>query len=144
MKTYLNISIPVDGVAIVSCYSLLGSFFSPPLLLPNENVMSCTENLEPCLAKLCIISSTQNTNIISSRLSFETGLSNSEDLWEQIKPQTEIQLSADMCPINNLHNPQIMKDKIVHERSTGEYILSSIRMENKRQYLQLNDDKTSK
>lgn len=122
----------------------LVAFSPPPLLLPNENVMSCTENLEPCLAKLCIISSTQNTNIISSRLSFETGLSNSEDLWEQIKPQTEIQLSADMCPINNLHNPQIMKDKIVHERSTGEYILSSIRMENKRQYLQLNDDKTSK
>lgn len=85
--------------------------------------MSCTENLEPCLAKLCIISSTQNTNIISSRLSFETGLSNSEDLWVQIKLQTETQLSADMCPINNLHNPQITKDKIVHERSTGKYFV---------------------
>lgn len=122
MKTYLNISIPVDGVAIVSCYSVLGSFF-PPLLLSNENVMSCTENLEPCLAKLCIISSTQNTNIISSRLSFETGLSNSEDLWVQIKLQTETQLSADMCPINNLHNPQITKDKIVREQSTGKYFV---------------------
>lgn len=76
MKTCLNTSLPVDGVAVVSCYSVFTSFFPPPLLLPNENVMSCSENLEPCLANLCIISSTQqNTNVISSRLSFETGLS---------------------------------------------------------------------